>query len=91
MAAQIGDVTKTNAPSKTQKSTSPSMSATARRFTGQATFHMTKKAAENVPRRGYNFYIQSAPTPTLGKSSLTSSVLVGWSWGYCSRRYPKRT
>ena len=62
MAAHIGDVTKTTAPSNTQKSTSPSISATARRFTGQATFHMTKKAAENVPRRGYNFYIQLEAT-----------------------------
>jgi hypothetical protein len=59
MATQIGDVAKRNAQSNRQKITAPISSPLA----DSGTSHTTKKAAENVPRRGYNFYIQLEATP----------------------------
>jgi hypothetical protein len=59
MATQIGDVAKRNAQNNRQKITARISSPLA----DSGTSHTTKKAAENVPRRGYNFYIQLEATP----------------------------
>jgi len=58
MATQIGEVAKRNAQNNRQKITAPISSPPA----DSGTSHMTEKAAENVPRRGYNFYSQSEVT-----------------------------
>ena len=39
---------------------------------------MTKKAAENVPRRGYNFYIQLKATPAYELILITLARFTGW-------------
>src|SRR4029077_2738018 len=59
MGSQIGDVAKRNAQSNRQKIPASISSPPA----DSGTSHTTKKAAENVPRRGYNFYIQLEATP----------------------------
>ena len=54
------------------------------------TSHTTKKAAENVPRRGYNFYIQLEATPAIMPPTQYWEIIAdnfstaGWSWGYRS-------
>jgi len=59
MATQIGDVAKRNAQSNRQKIPASISSPLA----DWGTSHMIKKAAENVPRREYNFYSQLEATP----------------------------
>ena len=86
MATQIGDVAKRNAQNNRQKITAPISSPLA----DSGTSHTTKKAAENVPRRGYNFYIQLEATPGImppmkyWERIADKLSAAGWSWGYCS-------
>jgi len=86
MATQIGDVAKRNAQNNRQKITAPISSPLA----DSGTSHTTKKAAENVPRRGYNFYIQLEATtgimPPMKYWQILADKLsaAGWSWCYCS-------
>ena len=86
MATQIGDVAKRNAQSNRQKIPASISSP----LPDSGTSHTTEKAAENVPRRGYNFYIQLEATPAIMPPTQYWEIIAdnfstaGWSWGYRS-------